>query len=132
MRILNIFFLCNLFHMVNAISRPLINGLYHTQYKKGYFFKLDAFLLINKNKGYLNLDGSIQYSDHLNYTIDKHSNIIFSIPDSLKKKLNQYYSKILGAYITPDLCPVIIIKPRFLNPIKLKFKRCITNNIQVL
>ena len=124
MKILNTFFLFNCFYMVYCIPRPLPMGLYHAQYKKGYFFKLDACLLISKNKGYLNLKGNIKYSDYLNYTIDDKSNIIFDIPEALKKKLKQYYSTITSAYINKELCPVIVIKPKFIRPIKLKFKRC--------
>lgn len=126
MRILNIYFLCNFFHMVNCNSRPLPIGLYKAQYKKGYVFKLEAFLLVNKNRGYLNLKGNIKYSDYLNYTIDEKSNIIFDIPNTLKKKLKQYYSNITCAYINKELCPVIVIKPIFLKPIKIKFKRYVT------
>ena len=124
MKILNTFFLFNCFYMAYCIPRPLPMGLYHAQYKKGYIFKLDACLLISKNKGYLNLKGNIKYSDYLNYTIDDKSNIIFDIPDTLKKKLKQYYSKITSAYINKELCPVIVIKPKFIRPIKIKFKRC--------
>ena len=126
MKILNTFFLFNCFYMAYCIPRPLPMGLYHAQYKKGYIFKLDACLLISKNKGYLNLKGNIKYSDYLNYTIDDKSNIIFYIPDTLKKKLKQYYSTITSAYINKELCPVIVIKPKFLRPIKLKFKRCVS------
>ena len=125
MRILNIFFLFYFFYTAYCNPNTLPIGLYHAQYKKGYIFKLDAFLLINKNKGYLNLKGNIKYSGYLNYTIDDKSNIIFYIPNTLKIKLKQYYSTITCAYINKHLCPVIVIKPKFLGPIKIIFKRCI-------